>query len=407
MKQKRLVSQIVALIVMVSAVLVITGCNQATGNKGNTNGGGTGGNTGGSGTDKDKIIITVEVDEGYTFKTTTHSVEAKKGELWGMIKTKAEGLVTIKADYDANGWKLKNSTALNDSFEFTKNETIIAVSKSKTPSEDNDTTTIAGVTITTKKDANGKVTKITATGTMLLDQLSTLISKSKDNIPIETEGLKITTFDEDYENIPVDVDVLKKTAGKVTVLNFENRNGGKPSVVFDETANVIKLSGSISLQDVTDATAIQENKDLTEEEKKDCSKESMSKYIVYNMLSNPDVNTESSDLMVNAFERVYKELDAKYIAAYSGAFGGDLVGTWTGNVKRYGTFKGVFTVTATSDIYVAKGTVKSTGELSGSATKDGVTIEFSGNITDDGTITNGKWNVKDSTKKGSVTGKKN
>lgn len=402
MKQKKVVSMMVALILMISAVLVITGCNQAT-DKGNTsdgstggitNGGGTGGNTGGSGTDKDKIIITVEVDEGYTFKTTTHSVEAKKGDLWGMIKTKAEGLVTIKADYDANGWKLKNSTALNDSFEFTKNETIIAVSKSKTPSEDNDTTTIAGVTITTKKDANGKVTKITATGTMLLDQLSTLISKSKDNIPIETEGLKITTFDEDYENIPVDVDVLKKTAGKVTVLNFENRNGTEQAVVFDGEANITRFSGSISVADITT--------------KEDALVQLMSNYITQFLMNAPKGSVETSgELIINTFERIFKEIDAKYIAAYSGAFGGDLVGTWTGNVKRYGTFKGVFTVTATSDIYVAKGTVKSTGELSGSATKDGVTIEFSGNITDDGTITNGKWNVKDSTKKGSVTGKKN
>jgi len=81
------------------------------------------------------ITITIEVDEGYTFKETTKpcTIEVQKGSAWSSIKEKAEAKIELKDGYEKTGWKLgsKDGSYLADSTLFNENALIFATSKKK------------------------------------------------------------------------------------------------------------------------------------------------------------------------------------------------------------------------------------------------------------------------------------
>ena len=56
---------------------------------------------------KENINLTIQTDEGYTFKDTTKpcKIKVEKGSTWAIVKEKAELKVELKADYTAIGWK--------------------------------------------------------------------------------------------------------------------------------------------------------------------------------------------------------------------------------------------------------------------------------------------------------------
>ena len=81
------------------------------------------------------IIITIEIDEGYTFKETTKpcTIKVQKGSAWSSIKEKAEAKIELKDGYEKTGWKLggKDGGYLEDSALFNENALIFATSKKK------------------------------------------------------------------------------------------------------------------------------------------------------------------------------------------------------------------------------------------------------------------------------------
>ncbi len=81
------------------------------------------------------ITITIETDEGYTFKDTSKpcTIEVQKGSLWSSIKAKAEAKIELKDSYEKTGWKLggKDGGYLEDSAVFNENALIFATSKKK------------------------------------------------------------------------------------------------------------------------------------------------------------------------------------------------------------------------------------------------------------------------------------
>ena len=101
------------------------------------------------------IIITIEVDEGYTFKEATKpcTIEVQKGSAWSSIKEKAEGNIELKDGYEKLIWKLggKDGGYLEDVYVFNENATIFATSKKKGEPEK------PKVIITVKGDENVEV----------------------------------------------------------------------------------------------------------------------------------------------------------------------------------------------------------------------------------------------------------
>ena len=81
------------------------------------------------------ITITIETDEGYTFKDTGKSctIEVEKNTTWASIKAKAEDKIELKDGYKKKGWKLggKDGSYLEDSTVFNENAFIFATSKKK------------------------------------------------------------------------------------------------------------------------------------------------------------------------------------------------------------------------------------------------------------------------------------
>lgn len=78
----------------------------------------------------EKITVTLAADAGYTVNDA-HTYEVPLGTMWNDIKETAQKAVTLKAGYDALGWKLENAGGadITDSMVFIKNGTVIAVSK--------------------------------------------------------------------------------------------------------------------------------------------------------------------------------------------------------------------------------------------------------------------------------------
>ena len=81
------------------------------------------------------LTITIEIDEGYTFKDINKpcTIEVQKGSTWSSIKAKAETKIELKDGYEKTGWKLgsKDGGYLEDSIVFDKNVFIFATSKKK------------------------------------------------------------------------------------------------------------------------------------------------------------------------------------------------------------------------------------------------------------------------------------
>ena len=81
------------------------------------------------------ITITIEVDEGYTFKETTKpcTIEVQKGSAWSSIKEKAEGNIELKDGYEVTGWKFggKDGSYIEDTHVFNANASVYATSKKK------------------------------------------------------------------------------------------------------------------------------------------------------------------------------------------------------------------------------------------------------------------------------------
>ncbi|MGP1521364.1 MAG: leucine-rich repeat domain-containing protein, partial [Treponema sp.] len=81
------------------------------------------------------ITITIEADEGYTFKEATKpcTIEVQKGSAWSSIKEKAEDKIELKDGYEKTGWKLggKDGGYLEDSAVFNENALIFTTSKKK------------------------------------------------------------------------------------------------------------------------------------------------------------------------------------------------------------------------------------------------------------------------------------
>ena len=82
---------------------------------------------------KENINLTIEADEGYTFKDATKpcKIKIEKGSTWAVVKEKAEMKVELKADYTATGWKLSNKDgqSLEDAYIFNNDSIIYATSK--------------------------------------------------------------------------------------------------------------------------------------------------------------------------------------------------------------------------------------------------------------------------------------
>ena len=81
------------------------------------------------------ITITIETDEGYTFKEATKPciIEAQKGSAWFSIKAKAEAKIELKDGYEKTGWKFggKDGSYIEDTQVFNANALIFATSKKK------------------------------------------------------------------------------------------------------------------------------------------------------------------------------------------------------------------------------------------------------------------------------------
>ena len=81
------------------------------------------------------ITITIEADEGYTFKEATKpcTIEVEKNSTWASIKTQAEEKAKPKENFEIKEWHLNNKegTVIKDETEFKGNTTIFAVSKRK------------------------------------------------------------------------------------------------------------------------------------------------------------------------------------------------------------------------------------------------------------------------------------
>jgi len=81
------------------------------------------------------ITITIEADEGYTFKETTKpcTIEVQKGSAWFSIKEKAEDKIELKDGYEKTGWKLggKDGGYIEDTHVFNANANVYATSKKK------------------------------------------------------------------------------------------------------------------------------------------------------------------------------------------------------------------------------------------------------------------------------------
>jgi len=81
------------------------------------------------------ITITIEADEGYTFKDESSpcTIKVDKDSTWSSIKTKAEAKIELKDDYEKIGWKLggKDGGYLEDAFVFNNDARVFATSKKK------------------------------------------------------------------------------------------------------------------------------------------------------------------------------------------------------------------------------------------------------------------------------------
>jgi len=79
------------------------------------------------------ITITIEIDEGYTFKDESLpcTIKVDMGSLWSIVKTKVDAKIELKDDYEKTGWKLggKNGGYIEDGYVF--NEDVIVFAKSK------------------------------------------------------------------------------------------------------------------------------------------------------------------------------------------------------------------------------------------------------------------------------------
>ena len=83
------------------------------------------------------IVITVEIDEGYTFKETPCTIEVQKASLWSSIKAKAENKIELKDGYEKTGWKLGGGGGayIEDGYVFNENAIVFATSKLKDQDE--------------------------------------------------------------------------------------------------------------------------------------------------------------------------------------------------------------------------------------------------------------------------------
>ena len=95
------------------------------------------------------ITITIEIDEGYTFKEEAKPciIEVQKGSAWSSIKAKAEAKIELKDGYEKTGWKIggKDGSYLADSALFNENALIFATSKKKgEPNKPKVTITVKG-----------------------------------------------------------------------------------------------------------------------------------------------------------------------------------------------------------------------------------------------------------------------
>ena len=104
------------------------------------------------------IIITIEADDGYTFKEATLPcrIEVNKGATWSNTKEKAKAKIELKKGYEKAIWKLggKDGTSLEDAYVFNENTTIYATSKKKDEPE------IQKITITVRGDEGIEVASL-------------------------------------------------------------------------------------------------------------------------------------------------------------------------------------------------------------------------------------------------------
>jgi len=96
-----------------------------------------------------KFFLTIEVDEGYSFKDTNKpcTIEIDRGTKWQDCKTSATEKIELKPEYEVTGWKLgsKDGGYLQDSFVFETASTVYATSKKKdAPQTPKVTITVAG-----------------------------------------------------------------------------------------------------------------------------------------------------------------------------------------------------------------------------------------------------------------------
>ena len=98
------------------------------------------------------ITITIEADEGYTFKDESSpcTIKVDKGALWSIVKTKADAKIELKDGFEKIGWKLggKDGSYLEDAFVFNNDARVFATSKKK------DEPVTPKITITVRGDEN-------------------------------------------------------------------------------------------------------------------------------------------------------------------------------------------------------------------------------------------------------------
>ena len=84
---------------------------------------------------KNPIVITIEVDAGYTFKDAgvPCTIEVDKGVAWSSVKTRPDAKIELKEGYEKTGWKLggKDGSYLEDAFVFNNDAKVFATSKNK------------------------------------------------------------------------------------------------------------------------------------------------------------------------------------------------------------------------------------------------------------------------------------
>ena len=101
------------------------------------------------------FTITIEADEGYTFKESKKpcTIELQKATTWANLKSKAEEKIELVDNYEKTGWKLggKDGSYLEESYTFNANATIYATSKKKGEPE------TPKITITVKGDEGFEV----------------------------------------------------------------------------------------------------------------------------------------------------------------------------------------------------------------------------------------------------------